>query len=270
MLNKIMKFLIPLLLIQLTALTTQGKGDSTQTLNMHQLQVHMGRLAYANTLNLPNGLPGNLFTMWYSWHRTNTSSNWKSEVSASLSTSALHFSISPSQKVPIYRFSDLAIELGWHWKAPSFLPNTEINLGIGPALVAEFTYPTERSNEITNFSSPFGLWGINGNGHIQVLYSAKKIIFGGKLGFAIVGMGHIPKPPHINLNLSQNPYTYYLIPNTTYHLLNYNMLNSEIGIALPHNNIYYNISYFFKYFSHSLAPFYQTYAQHSVGLGITF
>lgn len=268
--SKTMKHLIALLLIQLTALTTQGKGDSTQISNMHQVQVHMGSLAYSNTLNLPNGLSGNLFTMRYSWHRTTALSNWKSEVSASLSTSALQFSISPSQKIPIYRFSDLAIELGWHWKAPSFLPNTVINLGIGPALVAEFTYPTVESYEYTAFLFPSGLWGINGCGHIQILYSAERFVLGGKFGLAIVGVGHVPKPPYINFNLSKNLYTYYLRPNAIYHLLNYNLLNGEFSIALPHNNVYFNISYFFKYFCHSLAPFYQTYAQHSVGLGITF
>ncbi|MFP4557692.1 MAG: hypothetical protein ACLFNU_12555 [Bacteroidales bacterium] len=270
MLNKVMKLFVPLLLIQLIALTTQGKGDSTQTSNMHQVQVHMGRLAYANTLNLPNGLPGNIFTMQYSWHETTALSSWKSELSASLSTSALHFSISPSQDAPIYRFNDLAIELGWHWKAPSILPNTEINLGIGPSLVAELTYPPVESYENTTFLFPWGLWGINGSGHIQILYSAEKFVLGGKFGLAIVGVGHIPKPPYINFNLSQNLYTYYLRPNAIYHLLNYNLLNGEFSFALPHKNVYYNISYFFKYFCHSLAPFYQTYAQHSVGLGITF
>jgi len=270
MLYKIMKLLLFLLLISPIALSAQSKSDITQATNRHLAQITVGRLAYANSFNLPNGLAGNILSIRYGRNRVPPLSSWKSHIATSLSSSALRTNIAPNLEATIYRYNNLDIEFGWHWKTPNFLPNMEVNLGIGPSFIAELIYPTQKADDIANNFTPDGMWGLNGKGYIQILYSVKKYVISESFGFPIVGIGHNPKPPFINLKLSQNPYPYFLRPNTAYHLLNYRMLSSEFRVAFPYQNIHINISYIFKYFHHSLAPFYQTYAQHKFGLGISF
>jgi hypothetical protein len=266
-----MKFFFHLLLINATIFpAAHGMDDSILIAKNHNLQFYVGKLAYANTLNLPNGLPGNLYSFRYTWHKASSESGRSLHFSSHFSSAALRYNISANNEINLYRFSDMAIEVGWHWRVPKILPKTVITLGFGPSLVAELIYPTREALDISDILNPFGLWGLNCSGHIQAVHSIKQFTFEWGFGFSAFGLGHVPMPPYINLNVWQNPYSYYFRPNAAYHMLNYRMLSGQWTVSTPHNNHLYSISYIFKYFNHSLSLIHQRYAQHSLGLGITF
>ena len=201
------KFFFPLLLVYTTlTFIANGQVDTARALKSHTVKFYTGKLAYANTINLPNGLLGDMYSMWYIRNWTATESNWTKTVTTYLSTSALRYSTSPNREVDVYRFTNTEIGVGWLWRVPQFFPNTKVYLGIAPTLVAEFTYPTREAQTISDMLNPFGLWSINCNGHIQAYHSIKKFKIGGGLGLSTFGVGHIPKPPYINLSLSQSLY----------------------------------------------------------------
>jgi hypothetical protein len=266
-----MKIFFVLLIVNVsTTLATIGQGDTTRTLKSNSVELYAGKLAYNNTINLPNGLPGYIFAVKYKRIWTATESKWTKDLTACLSSSGLRYHTETTPDHIFYRFNFASFGVGWHYRLGQILPNTELFLGVAPTLAAEFTYPTTEALVFSDNFSPFGLWGLNGNGRFRALHTIKRATIGWGIEYTLLGVGYVPKPPYFNLYLSYPLYTYYILPNAFYHLLNYQMLNTEFSISLPYNKQCYSVTYKFLYFFHSLAPLHQRYTQQSLGLGVTF
>ncbi len=146
--------------------------------------------------------------------------------------------------------------------------NTQLAIGVEGAITGEFNNPSAYNESISVNPAVYGFYDIGIRNFLHYQLTFRNISLINMLNYHLLGFGYYPKPPFMNLNVSESNTIYYTRPNTISHPFNRLHVKNKAGIEFNIGNRPVQLFYGLEYQRQSAFVYRQISIQHSFILAL--